>query len=63
MAYRLFVVLVVVGLCTGLPGTASAQEITGQIRGIVTDGSGAAEKAVQLNEVHQVFEIHRRRSR
>ena len=38
---RLFVLLFVVVLTAGMCGTAAAQEITGQIRGIVTDASGA----------------------
>ncbi len=37
---RLFVLLLLVGLTAGLCGAAWAQEITGQIRGIVTDTSG-----------------------
>src|SRR5437879_5414950 len=37
---RVFVWLLVVGLSAGLCGAAWAQEITGQIRGIVTDTSG-----------------------
>jgi Carboxypeptidase regulatory-like domain len=39
---RLFVLLFVAALSAGLCGVAAAQEITGQIRGIVTDASGAA---------------------
>ena len=39
---RLFVLLLVVGVSAGMCGAAVAQEITGQIRGIVTDASGAA---------------------
>ena len=42
MVKRLFIVLVALGLGAGLLGRTCAQEITGQIRGIVTDGSGAA---------------------
>jgi len=34
---RLFVLLLVVGLSAGLCGAAAAQEITGDIRGIVRD--------------------------
>src|SRR6266704_520252 len=41
MMRRLFVLLLAVGLSAGLCGVAWAQEITGQIRGIVTDASGA----------------------
>lgn len=41
MVYRLSVLLVVVGLLAGLCGVAAGQEITGQIRGTVTDASGA----------------------
>ena len=41
MAHRWLVRLAIVGLWAGLCGTASAQEITGQIRGTVTDASGA----------------------
>ena len=41
MLHRCFIGLFVAGLCAGLIGTAAAQEITGQIRGTVTDSSGA----------------------
>jgi hypothetical protein len=41
MIYRLSVLLVVVGLLAGLCGVATGQEITGQIRGTVSDASGA----------------------
>ena len=40
--YRLFALLLVVFLATGLCGPVSAQEITGSIIGTVTDSSGAA---------------------
>ncbi len=38
---RLLVLLLVVGLSAGLSGTAAAQDITGSIRGLLTDQSGA----------------------
>src|SRR5260370_10862918 len=37
---RLFVVLLVVGLCAGLCGAAWAQEVTGSILGTVSDSKG-----------------------
>jgi hypothetical protein len=40
--YHLLTVLLVLGLFAGLGGPTAAQEITGQIRGSVTDSSGAA---------------------
>ena len=50
---RLFVLLLAVGLSAGLCGVAWAQEITGQIRGIVTDASGAviANATVTISNV------------
>ncbi len=40
--YRLLTALLVIRLLAGLGGSVAAQEITGQIRGAVTDSSGAA---------------------
>jgi len=37
---RLFILLLLAGLSAGMCGAVWAQEITGQIRGIVTDASG-----------------------
>src|SRR5258708_9318823 len=59
MMRRLFVLLLLVaGLSAGLCGVAWGQEITGQIRGIVTDASGAviANATVTITNVdrHQV---------
>src|SRR6266481_7707918 len=53
MMRRLFVLLLAVGLSAGLCGVAWAQEITGQIRGIVTDASGAviANATVTISNV------------
>jgi len=53
MMRRLFVLLLAVELSAGLCGVAWAQEITGQIRGIVTDASGAviANATVTISNV------------
>src|SRR5947209_9099118 len=53
MMRRLFVLLLLVGLTAGLCGVAWAQEITVQIRGIVTDASGAviANATVTISNV------------
>lgn len=59
MVYRLSVLLVVVGLLAGLCGVATGQEITGQIRGTVTDASGA----VLPNATVIVTNIDRKSSR
>src|SRR5207302_5661952 len=37
---RLFVLLLVVGLCVGWCGRAAAQEVTGSVSGTVTDSKG-----------------------
>src|SRR5260370_39457961 len=46
---RLFVVLLVVGLCAGWCGRAAAQEVTGSIAGTVTDSSGAAVAGAKVS--------------
>ncbi len=54
---RLFVVLLVVGLCAGLCGAAWAQEVTGSILGTVSDSKGGVvpnAKVIITNSDQQV---------
>jgi hypothetical protein len=59
MIYRLLVSLVAVGISAGLCEVASGQEVTGQIRGTVTDASGAvvpnATVVVTNTDRNQIF--------